>query len=92
METMNLNGTMNYSTAELVGRRNRKKIKRREKNIKLFNSIKKIFSGVGSLYIILTLVSYILICQIKQNNAIVNIQSDPNIPSYVVNKVIDYLR
>ena len=91
MEAVNLNNHIT-SRPELVGRKNRIKIKRKERLKNKYLFLKKILSGVGSVYIILALVVYILISEVKLNNAITNIQKDQYIPRYVIEKVIDYLK
>lgn len=90
MEMVNLNAVAS-ARPELIGRKNKKKLRKKEKFFNFLNSIKNIFSGVGSLYIILALICYILISQIKLNNAITNMQRDTHIPRYVIDKVVDYL-
>lgn len=94
MQTINLNeitSIKSKTTKRKDVMKTKRKTRRKEKFVKFFNFVKKIFCGTGSVYVILALVSYILISQIKLNNALTNIQKDTHIPGYVIDKLIDYL-
>ena len=88
MQTLNLNETV-LSRPKFIGRKNARKLKRKTRFINFFTRISNIFRSIGSLYIILALLFYILISQAKLNNALINMQKDEHIPSYVIDKVID---
>ena len=90
MNTLNLNETVHVKT-EFIGRRNKRKMRKKEKFFKSLSFIKRRFCGISSVYIILALVCYILISQIKLNNALTNIQKDVLIPRYAIDRIVDYL-
>lgn len=90
MQTLNLNETMSDRPI-LTKRKEKRKMKRKEKFLNFLSFVKRAFCGVGSLYIILALVCYILISQIKLNRALTNMQRDTHIPRYVIDKIVNYL-
>lgn len=94
MQTINLNETISITSKSMKRKyimKTKRKIKRKERFLKFFSFMKNIFCGIGSVYIILALVCYILISQIKLNNALSNIQKDIHIPRYAIDRIIDYL-
>ena len=82
-------------TEELIGRRERQKIKKKQKFLDKCTMLKNLFGKVGIVFLLGVIIAmgvYIIIGEIERNNFLMNIENDPYIPSSVVKRVITYLK
>lgn len=80
---------------ELVGRRQRQKMIKKERFLDRYEKFKELFNKVGVIFLLGMIISmgvYILIGEIRHNNFLMNIENDPYIPNSVVQRVITHLK
>lgn len=78
---------------ELIGRKNKIKLIKKQKRYEAFESLKGVFYKVGVwvlLFLVFSMGTYILIDEIRDNNFIKRIDNDPYISESIEHKIKEY--